>query len=124
MNVGELIVPLTPRPAPKPFANWVLPAPSSPQRQIKSPGSAAAASEAPNRRVASASFVATDRSRSVGGIGVEGSRSGRRGRRERRSSASAEPLEVGQRDRDGPRAVELDPAGLEEGPVPEPDRKS
>ena len=31
-KLGELIVSVTPSPAPKPFANWVLPAPRSPTR--------------------------------------------------------------------------------------------
>src|SRR5688572_21079412 len=52
-KLGELMVSRTPRPAPKPLANTVLPAPSSPHRHSTSPGRAAVASRAPSVRVAS-----------------------------------------------------------------------
>ena len=52
-KLGELIVASTPRPAPKPFASTVLPAPSSPHRQTTSPGSATVARREANVRVAS-----------------------------------------------------------------------
>src|SRR2546428_12033166 len=52
-KLGELIVSLTPSPAPKPFANTVFPAPSSPHRHTTSPGSAAVARPAAIERVAS-----------------------------------------------------------------------
>ena len=55
MNDGDVIVSVTPRPAPNAFARWVLPAPRSPQRQIRSPGSAAVARAPPRAAVASGS---------------------------------------------------------------------
>src|SRR6185436_4595641 len=119
MNVGELIVPATPRPAPKPLANCVLPAPRSPQRQTRSPGWAAAASEAAKRRVASGSVVVIERSRAVEDIGSRVADPARRARAGRRSldSGLAEALQVCQRDRDRAGALELDPARLEERPI-------
>ena len=37
MKLGEVIVSVTPSPAPNALARWVLPAPRSPHRQITSP---------------------------------------------------------------------------------------
>src|SRR3954467_10414277 len=62
MKLGDVTVFATPRPAPNPFASWVLPAPRSPHRQIRSPGAATAASAAPSARVASGSWLVTIRS--------------------------------------------------------------
>ena len=45
-RLGELIVALTPSPAPKPFAKTVFPAPSSPHRHSRSPASATEARRA------------------------------------------------------------------------------
>src|SRR6185437_8422248 len=52
-KLGELIVSRTPRPAPKPLAKTVLPAPSSPHRHTTSPGWATVARRAAISRVAS-----------------------------------------------------------------------
>src|ERR1035437_1282388 len=62
MKLGETIVSVTPSPAPKPLANWVLPAPRSPTRLIRSPGRATTASAAASACVAAASRVSTTRS--------------------------------------------------------------
>src|SRR4051812_34056387 len=59
-KLGELIVASTPSPAPKPFANTVFPAPSSPHRHTTSPGRATSASRAARERVASG-LVLTNR---------------------------------------------------------------
>src|SRR5258706_11131202 len=64
-KLGELIVSLTPRPAPKPFANTVFPAPSSPHRHTTSPGSAAVARPAAIERVASGLVPRTPRARTL-----------------------------------------------------------
>src|SRR5688572_15324485 len=65
-NVGELTTSWTPSPAANPFANCVLPAPRSPRRHRRSPGSAAAARRDARSRVSAASLVTTTRSRDVG----------------------------------------------------------
>ena len=53
VNVGLVIGSVTPRPAPKPWANAVFPAPRSPASSTRSPGSARAASAAARSRVSS-----------------------------------------------------------------------
>src|SRR5690242_10427920 len=100
-KLGELMVAATPRPAPKPFANCVLPAPRSPRRAIRSPGLAAAARAAPRARVASASVVVSVRSRVETTMGAEGTR------------GSAEAFEIGKRERGRRPIVEADEPGLE-----------
>src|SRR4029079_18406250 len=54
-KLGEVMVSATPRPAPNALAKCVLPAPRSPHRQTRSPGSATRASARPRRLVASGS---------------------------------------------------------------------
>ena len=54
-KVGEVTAPRTPRPAPSPWVNVVLPAPSEPVSTIRSPGASWPATERPRPRIASAS---------------------------------------------------------------------
>src|SRR4051794_1766000 len=96
-KLGELIVSRTPRPAPKPFANTVLPAPRSPQRHTTSPGSAATARRAAKSRVAS-------------GLELDHSSVDRSGLATR---ASGKALEVPDRHRHGRAATEPNERRLE-----------
>src|SRR2546423_6446910 len=96
MKLGELIVALTPSPRPKPFANTVLPAPRSPQRQIRSPATATAARRSPSAKVASGESLV--RLRAWPDVWLAGSvepRAEREG-----ATGSGEPLEVAQGHRD------------------------
>src|SRR4029079_16066082 len=52
MKLGEVIVSATPSPAPNAFARCVLPAPTSPHRQMTSPARAALARARPRADVA------------------------------------------------------------------------
>src|SRR4051794_20071957 len=98
MKLGEVIVSVTPSPAPIAFARWVLPAPRSPHRQMTSPARATRPRATPRAVV-------------VSGVGLVRRRSswvaaGMTGR-------SDEPFEVTERD-SGVRAVwQPDDPGLE-----------
>ena len=59
VKVGEVIGTSTPRAAPRPWVNAVLPAPRSPQSTIKSPGRIKSARAAASRRVPSTDVVDT-----------------------------------------------------------------
>src|SRR5512146_2507366 len=105
MKLGELTVPTTPRPRPKPFARTVLPAPRSPHRQIRAPGAARVARRAPGWKVSAGEVLwgPTDRG---GGV----------------ATSSGEPLEVAERHRDGRAITEAHEPGLGHDPAGEPPR--
>src|SRR5579862_23563 len=111
MKLGEeTVVPVTPRPSPKPFATTVLPAPRSPHRQMTSPALATRPSRAPNAAVSAAESVrrvSSDRAR----VGTRPS-----------VPESGEALEVAQGDGDRRSLAEADQASLEHHPGGEPAR--
>src|SRR5258706_793106 len=105
-KLGELIVSLTPRPAPKPFANTVFPAPSSPHRHTTSPGSAAVARPAAIERVASGLVLRRSRAGTLAVV----------------TRPSGKALEVADRDRDGRAAAQADERRLQGDTRPEEGR--
>src|SRR5262245_53725409 len=105
-KLGELMVSRTPRPAPKPLAKTVLPAPSSPHRQTTSPGSATAARRAAKARVASGLVLVRCTPRSTAGAG----------------RPSGKALEIAERDGDRRAAAEAHEGSLERDPGREPAR--
>src|SRR4051812_25389395 len=105
-KLGELIVSRTPRPAPKPLAKTVLPAPRSPHRQMTSPGSATEARLAANARVASGLVLTSCAIGSTAGA----------------ARPSGKPLEIAERDRDRRPPTEAHERGLERDAGGEPAR--
>src|SRR4051794_16776117 len=98
MKLGEVIVSVTPSPAPIAFARWVLPAPRSPHRQMTSPARATRPRATPRAVVVSGVGLVRRRSSWVAA---------------RMTGRSDEPFEVTERD-SGVRAVgQPDDPGLE-----------
>src|SRR5260221_12366630 len=101
MKLGDATTVVVPRPAPTPFARTVFPAPRSPQRQMRSPGSATSASRSPSAAVAAGLSVSI-RSSVGARVAIRPS-----------VPEAGEPLEVAQRDGKRGSLAEADEAGLE-----------
>src|SRR4029079_11242754 len=107
-RVGEFTTSITPSPAPNPFANCVLPAPSSPMRHSRSPGSPAGAGRAPRARVVAGSPDGTTTASEE--VTVRGYRATPSGAVR---DPSGEAFEIRERKRHGRGLVEADPTALE-----------